>query len=145
MHTSQATGRFRALAVFGLLLTLAAGCAGAGPSEPAAQGPLPAGLSQAAHQAAVNRLLEIGTPGKQSGPCRAGGDIECRDFQATCARALELTEADRATGVEEKWCVQESYARRIKPDGAWTAAVRPVELARRGTAWDASFGLCGCE
>jgi hypothetical protein len=113
MRVQPAAVRITLLGVFTAILALAVSCGSAAPSAPAVQEApqqlLPGGLSRAAHEAAVNRIFEIGAPGKQSGPCRSGGDIECRDFEVACAKSLALTEADEAIGVAEKWCVQESF------------------------------------
>lgn len=137
VRVGRVTGRMA------VMITLLVGCVSA-PAQnlTVPQAALPSGLPQSAHEAAVNRILEAGKPGFQDGPCHNGGAIECRDFQVTCARLLQASEA--AAG-QVSWCVHESYLRRFKPDGEWTTSVRPVEIAQQGSSWDVTFALCACE
>jgi len=127
-----------------VLLILLVSCNNATPQS-VPQSALPGGLSPEAQEAVKDHILDAGEPGRRGGPCPIGGDIECRDFKAKCAKAVELSAADKTNGIEEKWCVHESYSSRLKPEGEWKDTLRPGEVLKRNGNWEVNFSFCECQ
>jgi hypothetical protein len=49
-----------------------------------------------------------------------GSRVECKDFNITCSHPLEITHADKANGVEEKWCIKIDFIGRTSmPSHEW--------------------------
>lgn len=146
MNPQRTKPVLKVISLLTITLVLAISCNTPAPTESVPQGPLPGGLSPEAHTAVVNRLREPAFAGRPGGLCQVGGAIECKDFTPICAQAMELSASDKANGVQEKWCVNESYASRLDPNGEWANKSRPVEVFRRNGKWDlANLNFCECQ
>jgi hypothetical protein len=69
---------------------------------------------------------------------------ECKDYKLTCSEKIELSEADKAKNIEEKWCFAIGYQKRsptLSPD--WKADEGNYSLEKREGKWEEK-GFCIC-
>ena len=71
---------------------------------------------------------------------------QCQDYSIGCSEEKEITNADKANNVEERWCVTVEYLRSSPAlgPGDWKDRKDPYLLVKRDSIWEATHGVCTC-
>lgn len=74
-------------------------------------------------------------------------EAECKDFSTKRSLEMPVSAADRANGVEEKWCLELAFACRTRPNSSWFDVPNVVKLRRSAGGWsgDNYIGSSGWE
>jgi len=57
--------------------------------------------------------------------------IECRDAKIVYTKKQPLTDADKANGVAEEWCIEVRYLQRLSPSSEWTEEIEDLMILRK--------------
>lgn len=84
--------------------------------------------------------------------------LECKDFKISHSKPLEITAAEKANGVTEKWCVSLKYVFKSKGDKEWRDGRNYMSnmpdnfgsmMAKKNGTWERlqtpDFGFCECK
>jgi len=90
--------------------------------QPRASISAPQGAKDAAIEA-INKTIEC--------------TVECKDIKVICSSIDEVSPADKANGVTEKWCMKISFI--YKDRNRWNDVLTDVALSNKGGTWAAEF------
>ena len=70
----------------------------------------------------------------------------CQDYSIGCSEEKEITNADKANNIEERWCLTVEYLRSSPAlgSGDWRDIKDPYLLVKRNGIWEAKYGVCNC-
>lgn len=79
------------------------------------------------------------------------GKRECRDFKLICSSRIDLTTAEKANEMQDKWCIryQLIYRSKEEKDAAWSDSVKAYFISHQSGIWEVSREyfdyVCPCD
>jgi hypothetical protein len=82
-------------------------------------------------------VVDVAAAEAESYFCDLG--VECKDFRASQAEKLELSPADKANDIQEKWCINLAFVWRAG-SGDWEDHDWQYLVVKLGGRWEAERG-----